>query len=352
MELQRVDRLVEDDYTIGYDPVWTAIIVKTWHWPYLKCEFRFEDKPLAHFTAIRLPGSWISFPHFTQSACIFQKANFPKEVNQKQLKSHLRNLFIDRLSRYQKGDKQEITIDLTDLMSGVDDVKLLTSTKYKSRDSEAISSFHLSNKTISFLPVKQNAAIHLSSLPAGVRHKIRKAGRNGITVRAGGIELLDDFYPVYRQNIQRLGSFGLPKRFFENLLTLAADQSKVFIAQKGAKNMGAAILVNFESHTENPWFASTLEGNRQFVTYALHFAMQEMTIIKGIGLYSFGSSTRGSSVEKYKQQWGTFEKSLYLNASHPVGDLAQRYGLVKSILKHIPYQLTMLFDNWVSFRVY
>jgi lipid II:glycine glycyltransferase (peptidoglycan interpeptide bridge formation enzyme) len=224
--------------------------------------------------------------------------------------------------------------------------------RFKSRDFEALGAYSISNKTISFLPLQPDESAHLCALPSSVRYKILKADRNGIIIKTGGVELLDSFYPVYRQNIQRLGSFGLPKRFFYHLLTIAAERSAVFIACQETKILGASILISLDNHAENPWFASSPEGNKKYATYAMHYAMQKMTITKGIPLYSFGSSTKDSGVEYYKRQWGTCEKTLYFNSSHPINNIGRIHSLLRPILKHIPYQLTMLLDNRVSFRVY
>jgi hypothetical protein len=343
---------LEDKYTLGDYAIWPEIIAATWGWMYVRYHYRWEGRKIASFTAVRLPACWVAFPHFTQSSCLYFTENFPDGTDPGQLKWKLRNHFLLQLSNSKFKKSYEIN---TELDSGFLTEKHDFNSpeiRFKSRDFEALGTFSIPNKTISFLPLQPDESAHLSTLPTSVRYKILKAERNGIHIKTGGVELLDSFYPVYRQNIQRLGSFGLPKRFFYHLLTMATERSSVFIASKEKKILGGSILISLDNHAENPWFASSPEGNTKYATYALHYAMQKMTITKGLLLYSFGSSTKGSGVEYYKQQWGTFEKPFYLNSSHPLQDVGRIHRLLKPILKRIPYQLAMLLDNRISFRIY
>lgn len=127
--------------------------------------------------------------------------------------------------------------------------------------------------TISCLTLRNHKSI-LRQMTAGPARKIRKALKNGLETRACGTELFDDFYSIYRENIKRLGSFGLPPMFFELLLSnYRRGEAVVVVCYHNGFVIGASILLTFAGYAENLCFATARHFNRLYISYLLHYTM-------------------------------------------------------------------------------
>jgi len=200
-------------------------------------------------------------------------------------------------------------------------------------------------KVVSLLPLQDGFESTLSRLSTDVRRKIRKSAKNGIVVRCGGAELMDSFYPVYRKTIHRHGSFGLTKRCMAGLL--GDGGNRLFVAFKGDLAVGSALLMMEERFAENNAFATDIRFNRLYTSYALHHAMMEYASGAGCVCYSFGRSTPGSAVHRYKQQWGTTDRVLWTCSDTPVKPGSQ-HRLVRKVVRLLPQWISQSLDGIVA----
>ena len=73
----------------------------------------------------------------------------------------------------------------------------------------------------------------MSSFKSKLRSQIRRPLKDGLTVKTGGTELLDDFYAVFAENMRDLASPVHSKSFIANLLNELPENSRIFIIYKG-----------------------------------------------------------------------------------------------------------------------
>jgi hypothetical protein len=347
---------------IGCNPSLAEIINKTWGWPAVKVFYFLNKQPAAFLSAVRIEKKWVALPHFDHGSLWFSPkvlmddslARFPKD--EKEIHQFLYNIFARATAEMVAMPKKfcSYAIDLTGMeATGDQPLQVNPSIQLVCRSHLPLFKYHIENKVIPILQLAENRQQQLQAFSSNVRRKINKSRSNGFTLQTGGLELLEDFYPVYRGNIRRLGSFGLPKKFFRNLLHLYQNgQAKVFMAYHGGKPAGASILLTFLNRAENGWFSSVRSFNRLYVTYFLHDAMMDYAIKAGCNTYSFGRSTRNSPGHIYKQQWGTFDTPLYFNATRKMHDAASGHQLIRCILRWIPKQVSSLFDGPVSRIIY
>ncbi len=208
-------------------------------------------------------------------------------------------------------------------------------------------------KVVSWLKLRSNPTEQLQIFSANLRHKINKAGRNGLTVERGGVDLLDDFYKVYSRHIRSIGSGALPRRFFEIMLA-EYDNAWVgiFLVKYKGEVIGGAFNNAYQGFYENGWFATLKPWQRLYPSYLLHSEMIAHAIELGCHTYSFGQSTSGSGVHRFKQQWKTYDVALRW-IIHPQPKVSlRRYDWIRKIWKYLPYPLGNKFGNYIAKWVY
>ena len=210
-------------------------------------------------------------------------------------------------------------------------------------------------KVVSWLKLNERQGNESSGFSSTIRRKISKARRSGLEVKAGGIELLKDFYPVYARHMHHLGSGALPLRFFRKLLAGYDGHDSgafVFILYHKGKPQGAACNLFYRDFYENEWFATTPAVQKIYGSYALHAAMIDHAISLGSSLYSFGQSTAGSGVHLFKKHWNTTDVPLqWMNFPQQSRKLRKQSWL-RTIWKRMPYGVAKYIGRWVAKWVY
>lgn len=171
---------------------------------------------------------------------------------------------------------------------------------------QALSDHHSPTlKTASWLCLRKQMEDQMCAFSPNLRRKISKGKRNGFVVIWGGAELLHDFWLVYARHLDKLGSVAIPERFFANLLKgYTNGQASVFLIYHNNSIAGGAFNLAYQGFYENGWFATLHKHQKHYASYVLHHAMIEHAIHLHCHTYSFGRSTTGSGVHRFKQQWG------------------------------------------------
>lgn len=354
--------------TIGNNPVLPSVIHHTWKWPCVFIEFYLENDLVALVSFVKIRHNWVSLPHFDHDSMWINHKLLIDLPPVSQISGRYREEDVYRgfygissrlLAVYENNNSFDhgavihARVEVEDIIKIKNSTKIQDRVKLISRNQFPVLKHTDSSKVIPTLLLQDDYDHQFERFNAGVRRKIRKAESNGITVKSGGAELVDAFYKVYRSNIRRLGSFGLPKSFFKNLIDgYQFGFARVFIAALDQKPVGAAILLNFATHAENGWFASLQDYNKHYVTYALHYAMISYAVKNRCKVYSFGRSTNQSSGHHYKTQWGTSDIPLTLSSTQQIMINPDKYKFVSTILKVLPDKLLNPLDGYVSKIIY
>lgn len=183
---------------------------------------------------------------------------------------------------------------------------------------------HESIKIASWLNLSNSMDKQMHTFNPNLRRKIRKGLLNGFTVEQGSNGLLNDFWHVYARHIDLLGSVALPKRFFYNLLhQYTQGHVTIFLLRHKGRVVGGAFNLAYRGFYENGWFATLHDVQGRYASYVLHHAMIAHAISMQCHTYSFGRSTAGSGVHRFKHQWGATDVPL-LWAHYPVQKMSLR----------------------------
>ena len=173
------------------------------------------------------------------------------------------------------------------------------------------SRFVKSEKVTFWMTLKDEKVLY-NSLGSNLRRKINRASRSGFALKTGGVELLNDFYGIYRKNIAMLRSLPYGKSFFKDLFaTWRYGDLKFFVVYYKNEPAGAALLASYNGFYENVFFATLREARPLYISDWLHWQMVQYVFSKDkkkgpnhkSPVYSFGRSTEYSSVHVYKSHW-------------------------------------------------
>ncbi|MBD1399619.1 FemAB family XrtA/PEP-CTERM system-associated protein [Pelovirga terrestris] len=161
------------------------------------------------------------------------------------------------------------------------------------------------------LDLPETADVLMAGFKAKLRSQIRRPQKDGLTTVSGGMELLDDFYRVFAENMRDLGSPVHAKKFIAAVLSEFAHQARIFLVHKNDEVYAVSITLGCGNTLYNPWASSLRRHSASSPNMLLYWAMLEYACDHGFKRFDFGRSTPGEGTFKFKQQWGAVEVPLH-----------------------------------------
>lgn len=147
-------------------------------------------------------------------------------------------------------------------------------------------------------------------LSAKVRNQVRKARKCGCTSVVGGIELVDDFYAVFSENMRDLGSPVHAPGLFQMLLSEQSMGARVVVVYLGGQPVAAAIVFAHNASLCNPWASSLRSYRPSCPNMLLYWTMLELAVNSGCRWFDFGRSSPGAATCRFKCRWGAVMQPL------------------------------------------
>ncbi len=300
----------------------------------------FKNEPVGLLTLIDVGSKIISIPHFSGGGVLWLK-NIEIPLNEAELLLHLSSELND--SKIKAGFYQ---VEITRQESAE-----------KSFPSVEVRSFNYlfgasdTKKTVCLIHLEKQEKKQFEAFKSNLRRKINKAEKNGIHIRSGGLELLEDFTQVYNRNMHRIGSPTLGKQFFKALLD-AVNETILFVAYLNEKPIGSSFVMWYDGYVENTWFSTVEDYNQLYTSYILHWATIKWAINNKAHTYSMGRSTIGSGTHHYKLQWPVEDKLLYLNQNKKSGYGLKDQRWATRIWKHLPAIVVDKIGPFIAKRIY
>ncbi len=209
------------------------------------------------------------------------------------------------------------------------------------------------SKIASWLRLSGSMEAQMQNFSSNLRRKIRRGQHNGFIVEKGGIGLIHEFWQVYARHLDHLGSVALPRRFFEALLQKSAPGTcHIFILRHNGRVVGGAFNLVHQGFYENGWFATLHSVQGLYASYVMHHAMISHAISLRCHTYSFGRSTTGGGVHRFKMQWGTTEVPL-LWSHFPAQKInLRRHKWLHKLWKFLPWFLRRRLGGYLAKWVY
>jgi FemAB-related protein (PEP-CTERM system-associated) len=147
-------------------------------------------------------------------------------------------------------------------------------------------------------------------LPGKARNQVRKARKAGCTARAGGIELLDDFYAVFSENMRDLGSPVHAPELFHLLLSQSLFEARIIAVYLESRPVAAAMVFRHGVTLFNPWASSLRRYRPECANMLLYSVMLDHAIDIGCRWFDFGRSSPDAATCRFKCRWGAVPQPL------------------------------------------
>ena len=195
----------------------------------------------------------------------------------------------------------------------------------------------------------------LKGFPPKLRSQIRRGEKEGMKVKVGEENLIDEFYAVFSRNMRDLGTPVYRKDFFVEILRAFPKETKVAVVYLEEKPVAAGFVVGFRTTLEIPWASSDRRYARIAPNMLLYGSVLRYACEQGYRVFDFGRSTKDSGTYRFKQQWGAqpvkLEWSYWLRDGQPLPELNPqnpKFTFAIETWKRLPLPLTTLIGPRIS----
>jgi serine/alanine adding enzyme len=148
-------------------------------------------------------------------------------------------------------------------------------------------------------------------LGSKLRSQIKRADREQVAVRRGGMELLPSFYQVFARTMRDLGTPVYPVRFFKAILERFPAETQIVVVDHDGAPAAAGFLVFDGESAEIPWAACRNDAKPLGMNMKLYWELLMTSIGRSCTRFDFGRSTIDSGTYRFKQQWGAKPRQLH-----------------------------------------
>lgn len=160
----------------------------------------------------------------------------------------------------------------------------------------------------------------LGAMKKDERRLVRRAADSHGLELDEGSWFVEDLARLFHASKQRLGSPGLPLRWFEALLRELGDDAVVHIVRRGSEVLAASMCFIDQGALCMYYIGTTPEANRTYAATSFMIAeLQKWAIARGLTVFDLGRSRRDAGAVKFKRNQGFVAAPLHY-----------AYGLVRA----------------------
>src|SRR6185436_3458864 len=149
------------------------------------------------------------------------------------------------------------------------------------------------------------------ALDRKVRNQVRKAEKSQVTVRTGGVELVDRFYQVFARNMRDLGTPVYGQELLSEILSTFPDDAHVHLAELRGRTIAGSITYGYNGILEVPSASSLREYRSLCPNHLLYWHMIQSAMARGLHTLDFGRSTPNDGTFQFKESWGAGQEQLW-----------------------------------------
>jgi len=178
----------------------------------------------------------------------------------------------------------------------------------------------VSTRKISMIvPLMPDPEALFNSFSSKHRKNIRRAQKEKLEVRKGGLDLLDDFFHVLELSWRSLGTPMYSKSYFERILKTFPANTTIYTCNLAGKPVAVAMTGHFNGVVEGMWAGARREFRNLDANYVLYWDMLRDACQSGHKLFHLGRSTSQSGAEQFKSKWNAETHQLYWYFHRPDG---------------------------------
>lgn len=147
-------------------------------------------------------------------------------------------------------------------------------------------------------------------IPQKRRNMVRKAIKLGLYATWG--DSVDDFFPVYAENVRDHGTPALPKRYFNELVQAFGNDCEILTIRAADGSPLSAILAFYFRDQVMAYYAGEVAQARNTAANDLkYWELMRRAAQRGAKIFDFGRSKRGTGSFEFKRTWGFEPEQLH-----------------------------------------
>ena len=188
-------------------------------------------------------------------------------------------------------------------------------------------------------------ADNFKAIPRKKRADLRKAidDRRLVTDADASVET---FFGIYAESLRNLGTPVLPLRFYSAIKATFGDAIEISMVA-GPEGPAAALMSFFFKDRVLPYYGGAVPAARRLHAYDLmYWAQMQRAAARGVRVFDFGRSKRGTGSFDYKTYWGFepaalgYQYRLVKRADLPeINPLNPKYRLIVGTWRRLPLAL-------------
>jgi FemAB-related protein (PEP-CTERM system-associated) len=158
-------------------------------------------------------------------------------------------------------------------------------------------------------PLQPDEDALLESLPKKTRNMVRKSLKTPFTIRYGirDARRLDD---ILSRNMRRLGTPPFPRHYFTRLLANFGEMADIREVWLDDQLMAASLNFYFQGQMHTYHAAADVRFNALGPNTFMYYDHIRWAGQKGLVLFDFGRSKKGTGVFEFKRHWNTTMREL------------------------------------------
>ncbi|MGR8920787.1 MAG: FemAB family XrtA/PEP-CTERM system-associated protein [Gammaproteobacteria bacterium] len=189
-------------------------------------------------------------------------------------------------------------------------------------------------------PVEPDDEANMKAIRSKQRNVIRKGIKNGLTAELGEVS---GFYPVYAESVRNLGTPVFPRRLFEAIVSTFGDDVEILNAALDGRIVSSAMSFYHGDSVCPYYWGGVYEARRVNGNDYLAWELIRRASARGVSVFDFGRSKKGTGSHKWKLNLGFepsplyYEYDLVRDAAVPdVNPLNPKYRLFIEGWKRLP----------------
>jgi FemAB-related protein (PEP-CTERM system-associated) len=147
-------------------------------------------------------------------------------------------------------------------------------------------------------------------IPQKRRNMVRKAIKLGLY--ATHADSIEDFFPVYAENVRDHGTPALSKRYFGALLEAFGEDCEILIIRTADHHPVSAILSFYFRDRVMAYYAGELQAARNIAANDLkYWELMKRAASRGAKIFDLGRSKKGTGSFEFKRLWEFHPQPLH-----------------------------------------
>lgn len=192
---------------------------------------------------------------------------------------------------------------------------------------------------------------------AAIPRKQRAMVRAGI--KAGLSSVVDDsverFFQAYSESVRNLGTPVFPKRYFEILKQVFADDCEVLTIEQNGRLIASVMSFYFKDEVLPYYGGGTALARDVKGNDFMYWEVMRRAVDRGCRVFDYGRSKVGTGSYSFKKHWGFEPKSLYYEIDlvkaeriPEINPLNPKYRLFIAGWKKLPLPLSRWLGPWLA----